>query len=142
MGLLGSQAGNEKNCWLWILSNFLGPFFHVFMGKIFFFLNSFLPCRVRTKKLLDTKIKKFKKEFGKIFFIIKNSFFRTSCFGYRVKGLSPLLLPLVSLVSVNSSFWNPAELIILPTFQNVLIRCVNSKRNELLTYHFWGTTEC
>ena len=33
MGLLGRQAGNEKNCWLWIMSNFWGLFFHVFMGK-------------------------------------------------------------------------------------------------------------
>jgi hypothetical protein len=29
MGLLGSQASNEKNCWLRIMSNFLGLFFHV-----------------------------------------------------------------------------------------------------------------
>ena len=33
MGLLGSQAVNEKNYWLWIMSNFWGLFFHVFMGK-------------------------------------------------------------------------------------------------------------
>jgi hypothetical protein len=41
MGLLGSQAVNKKNCWLWILSNFLGKFFHVFMGKLLFFWNFF-----------------------------------------------------------------------------------------------------
>ena len=37
MGLLVSQAGNEKNCWLWIMSNFWGLFFHVCMGKNLFF---------------------------------------------------------------------------------------------------------
>jgi hypothetical protein len=52
MGLLGSQAGNEKNCWSWILSNFLGPFFHVFMGKFCFVFQFFLQRRVCTKKLL------------------------------------------------------------------------------------------
>ena len=36
MGLLGSQAGNEKKCCLWIMSNFWGLFFHVFMGKNYF----------------------------------------------------------------------------------------------------------
>ena len=35
MGLLGSQTGNEKKCWLWIISKFWGLFFHVSMGKFF-----------------------------------------------------------------------------------------------------------
>ena len=55
MVLLGSQAGNEKKCCLWIMSNFWGLFFHVFMGKNYFSI-FFLHCRVRTKKFLDKKM--------------------------------------------------------------------------------------
>jgi hypothetical protein len=57
MGLLGSQAGNEKKCWLWIMSNFL----ELSWAKIQFFKKK-LHCRVRTKKLLHTKLKKFQKK--------------------------------------------------------------------------------
>ena len=42
MGLLDSQAGNEKNCWLWNMSNFWGLFFNVFMVKILFYLFFFI----------------------------------------------------------------------------------------------------
>ena len=41
---------------------------------------------------------------GRFFFNQKLGFFRASCFGYRVKGLSPLLLPLVSLVAIKADF--------------------------------------
>ena len=73
MGLLGIQASNEKNCWLWIMSNIWELFFHVFMDRnqIFFFLH----CRVLTEKLLDTKVKKKIKKYGKYFFGVKNLFF-------------------------------------------------------------------
>jgi hypothetical protein len=71
MGLLGSQAGNEQNCLLWILSNIWGLFFHVFMGKNL--------------------------RFRKQFYIVGSALKRASCFGFRVKGVCPLLLPLVSL---------------------------------------------
>ena len=54
-------------------------------------------CRVRNQKLLHTKVKKNLKKFGRIFLSKKLVFFRASCFGYRVKGVCPLLLPLVSL---------------------------------------------
>ena len=54
-------------------------FLPMFSWAKFLFLIFFLHCRVCTKKLLDTKVYIFFK------------------FGYRVKGLSPLLLPLVSL---------------------------------------------
>ena len=37
MGLLGSQAGNEKNCWLWIMWGV----FSYFHGQKIFFLNFF-----------------------------------------------------------------------------------------------------
>ena len=50
MGLLGSQAGNEKNCWLWIMSNFLGLFNHVFMGK-----NSIFKQKISKNKFLPMK---------------------------------------------------------------------------------------
>ena len=33
MGLLGSQAVLEKKVQFWIMSNFLAPFFQLFMGK-------------------------------------------------------------------------------------------------------------
>jgi hypothetical protein len=62
------------------------------------FLNCFLHCRVRTEKLLNTKVKKIKKKFGKYFWGVKIFFFMASYFGFRVKGVCPLLLPLVSLV--------------------------------------------
>ena len=61
------------------------------------FLNFFLHCRVRTKKLLDTKVKN--KKIGKYFGGVKNCFFRASCFGFIVKGVHLLLLPLVSLIT-------------------------------------------
>ena len=89
MGLLGSQAGNEKNagCELW--ATFEGYFFMFSWAKI----KSFENCRVRTKKLLDKKVKLKKNKIGKYFGGVKNS-----CFGFRVKGVCLLLLPLVSLV--------------------------------------------
>ena len=37
MGLLGSQAVLEKKVQFWIMSNFLAPFFQLFMGKKIFF---------------------------------------------------------------------------------------------------------
>ena len=37
MGLLGSQAVLEKKVQFWIMSNFLAPFFQLFMGKNLFF---------------------------------------------------------------------------------------------------------
>ena len=36
MGLLGSQAVLEKQVQFWIMSNFLAPFFQLFMDKFFF----------------------------------------------------------------------------------------------------------
>jgi hypothetical protein len=60
----------------------------------------FLHCRVRTEKLLDTKAKK--KKLGSIFWGLRFGFFRASCFGFRVKGVCPLLLPLVTLCPVES----------------------------------------
>ena len=50
---------------------------------------------VRTKKLLKIKVKILESIF---FFGLKTVSFRASCFGYRIKGVCPLLLPLVSLV--------------------------------------------
>ena len=61
MGLLGSQAVLEKKVQFWIMSNFLALFFQIFMDKIFF-LNFFLHCSVRTKKLLNKKVKKIEKK--------------------------------------------------------------------------------
>jgi hypothetical protein len=63
------------------MSNFLAPFFQLFMGKNYFFSKNFLHCSIRTKKLLNRKVKKFEKKFGGIFFELKTGFFRASCFG-------------------------------------------------------------
>ena len=63
-GLLGSQAGYEKKCWLWIMSNFWRLFFHVFMGKNYYYYSK-SHCRVHTEKLLYTKVDFF--ELGSIF---------------------------------------------------------------------------
>ena len=38
---------------------------------------------------------------GSIFGGLKIGFFRASCFGFRVKGVCPLLLPLVSLAKAH-----------------------------------------
>ena len=43
---------------------------------------------------------------GSIFGGLKIVFFRASCFGFRVKGVSPLLLPLVSLNYIKNLLWN------------------------------------
>jgi hypothetical protein len=75
-------------------------FFSCFHGQKLKFKIYFLHCGVRTKRLLDTKVKKFLKKLGSIFWGKKIVFFRTSCFGFRAKGVCPLLLPLVSLVVV------------------------------------------
>ena len=63
MGLLGSQAGNEKKMLVVNYEQLLRAVFHVFMGKKLVFKIYFLHCRVRTKKLLDTKVKIKKKKF-------------------------------------------------------------------------------
>ena len=72
----------------------------------------FLHCRVGTKKLLDTKVKKNYKKIGKYFIGVKNCFFRASCFGFIVKGVCPLFLPLEDTVlghklvfPLKKSFW-------------------------------------
>ena len=62
-----------------------------------FFLNFFFYIVVSASKSCLNKNFKLKKKIGKYFFWIKNYFFRASCFGFRVKGVCPLLLPLVSL---------------------------------------------
>jgi hypothetical protein len=38
-------------------------------------------CSVRTKKLLNKKVKKYEKKLGSIFAGLKTGFFRASCFG-------------------------------------------------------------
>ena len=80
MGLLGSQAVLEKKVQFRIMSNFLAQFFQLFMGKKKK-KKFFLHCSVRTKKLLNKKVKKIEKKFGRIFFGLKTVFFRASCFG-------------------------------------------------------------
>jgi hypothetical protein len=47
--------------------------------------------------LLDTKVNFFFQKFGKYFWGVKKWFVRASCFGFIVKGVCLLLLPLVSL---------------------------------------------
>ena len=50
--------------------------FSCFHGQKLNFLQLFLHCRVRTKKLLDTKVKKIKTKIVKYFFGgVKNCFF-------------------------------------------------------------------
>ena len=62
--------------------------------------------------MLDTKYFFFWKKFGKYFFLVKNWFFRASCFGYRVMGVSPLLLPLIFLIRyyiTQKTMWKGSE---------------------------------
>ena len=70
MGLLGSQASSEKKLLVVNYEQLLRAVFSCFHGQIFF-LNFFLHCRVRTKKLLNTKVNFFFIEFGKYFFGVK-----------------------------------------------------------------------
>jgi hypothetical protein len=65
MGLFGSQAGNEKKLLVVNYEQLLRAVFSCFHGQNFIFY--FLHCRVRTEKLLDTKVKKKIKKFGKYF---------------------------------------------------------------------------
>jgi hypothetical protein len=58
MGLLGSQASNEKNAGC-EFEQLLRAVFSCFHGQKFKF-KFFLHCRVRTEKLLDTEVKKKK----------------------------------------------------------------------------------
>jgi hypothetical protein len=99
MGLLGSHAGNEKKMLVVNYEQLFRAVFSCFHGQKLRFL-FFLHFRVRTKRLLDTKVKFFFKNLESIFGGLKIVFFRASCFGFRVKGVCPLLLPLVSLPSL------------------------------------------
>ena len=87
------------------MSNFLAPFFQLFMGKKLFFLDYFLHCSVRTKKLLNKKVEKIQKKFGRIFFGLKTVFFRARCFWF--------FLVLVHRGSLRGSFlqspWNSGK---------------------------------
>jgi hypothetical protein len=72
-------------------------FFSYFLGQKFNFSFSFYIVGSALKSCLIQKWKRFFLNLGNIFGGLKTGFFRASCFGYRVKGVSPLLLPLVSL---------------------------------------------
>jgi hypothetical protein len=63
------------------MSNFLAPFFQLFMGKKLFFWNFFYIEASALKSCLIKKEKKIEKKFGRIFFGLKTVFFRASCFG-------------------------------------------------------------
>jgi hypothetical protein len=58
MGLLGSQAGNEKEMLVVNYEQLLRAVFSCFHEKKLNFLDFLLHCRVRTEKLLDKKEKK------------------------------------------------------------------------------------
>ena len=74
MGVLGSQAGNEKKMLVVNYEQLLRAVFSCFHGQKLNFFNFFLHCRVRTKKLLDTKVKISLEKFGKYFGEVKNCF--------------------------------------------------------------------
>ena len=80
------------------MSNFLAPFFQLFMGKNLFFGIFFYIVASVLNSCLIKSLKKIEKNFGRIFLGLKTVFLRASCFGYRGKGHSPLLLHLVSLL--------------------------------------------
>ena len=58
----------------------------------------FLHCSVRTKKLLDTKVKNFFLKIGKYFWGLKIVFLGLAVLVIIVNSICPLLLPLVSLL--------------------------------------------
>jgi hypothetical protein len=67
MDLLGSQAVLEKKVQFWIMSNFLAPFFQLFMGKNLFFLIFFYIAVSALKSCLIKKLKKLKKNLEELF---------------------------------------------------------------------------
>ena len=83
------------------MSNFLAPFFQLFMGKKLFFKLCFYIAASALKSCLIKKFKKLKKKFGRIFFGLKTGFFRASCFGLfwfqYIEGLS--VAPFYSLLA-------------------------------------------
>jgi hypothetical protein len=91
-GLLGSQTGNEKKMLVMNYEQLLRAVFSRLHGQKFSFI--YIYCRVRTKKLFDIKV-----FFFCIFGGLKIVFSRASCFGFIVKGVCLLLLPLVSLIT-------------------------------------------
>ena len=101
------------------------------------FWKIFLHCRVRTKKLLDTKVKLKKKNLGKNFLELKTGFFRASFFGFRVKGVCPLLLPLVSLVII---IFNSQIKVYLKNFIIILILSCKCDLKKYFTSIFYITT--
>jgi hypothetical protein len=64
MGLLGSQAVLEKKA---NYEQLFSSVFSSFHGQRFIFLNLFLHCSVRTKKLLNRKVKKNMKKIWEVF---------------------------------------------------------------------------
>ena len=81
MGLLVSQAVLEKKVQFWIMSNFLAPFFQLFISKNLFFFEFFYIVASALKSCIIKKLKKIEKNLGSIFFGLKTGFFRASCFG-------------------------------------------------------------
>ena len=81
VGLLGSQACTRKKSIILNYEQLFSSVFSTFHGQKLIFLNLFLHCSVRTKKLLNKKVKKLEKNLESIFFGFKNCFFRASCFG-------------------------------------------------------------
>jgi hypothetical protein len=75
MGLLGSQACTRKKSPILNYEQLLSSVFSTFYEQKFIFLDFFLQCSVRTKKLLNKKVKKKKKYLVSIFFGLK-----TVCF--------------------------------------------------------------
>ena len=74
IGLLGSQAVLEKKVQFWIMSNFLAPFFQLFIGN--FFSIFFYIVTSTLKSCLIKKVLKNWKKFGKYFLGGKNWVFK------------------------------------------------------------------
>ena len=68
MGLLGSQACTRKKSPILNYEQLFSSVFSTFHGQKIIFLH----CSVRTKKLLNKKVKKIEKKIWKNFFWIKN----------------------------------------------------------------------
>ena len=67
MGILGSLASTWKKVQFWIMSNFLAPFFQLFMAKKVFF-NFFYIIASALKSCLIKKFLKIKKKLWIVFF--------------------------------------------------------------------------
>ena len=84
------------------------------------------------------------KKLGSIFFFgLKTGFFRTSCVGYRVKGVCSLLLPLVYLIWIKKTFYFEQNLVCinLRHYEKISLQCFDKTAVlHAASMYFWSVS--